>query len=318
LRASRPSFPQRRNIFSGIQDRFEQKKKELERLHVTNAPPSQQTGKLDIPGVKHIIAVSSAKGGVGKSTVSVNLALGLSKLGLKVGLFDGDIYGPSIPIMMNLRDLRVETEFNTTTNRETFIPLENYNIKCMSMGFLTSSDQAIVWRSPLAIRATLQMFDQVKWGDPDLDVLVVDFAPGTGDVQLTTVQRVQVSGAVVVTTPQPVALEDVQKGMDMFLKTKVPIYGIVENMAYHKCSKCNHHEYIFGKGGGNELAAKFGVDFLGEIPLNTRIRECGDEGKPIVIAEPNSPDAAIYLKIAQQIKDKLTAGGPEQPNFVIE
>lgn len=249
-----------------------------------------------IPGVKHVIAVSSGKGGVGKSTTSINLALALKDLGLKVGLMDADVFGPSLPTLVGVNE-RPESKDKIIQ------PLHAYGLKVMSVGFLIDVDQPVVWRGPKVMGATRQLLKDVAWGP--LDVLVVDMPPGTGDVQLTMVQQVPLSGAVVVSTPQDLALIDARKGLAMFRQVKVPIFGILENMTSFVCPHCNEESHIFGHGGAEDTAMQLGCDFLGGIPLNMSLRESADAGKPIVVSEPDSPITAAYNRIAETIKSKL-------------
>ncbi|MCM2252652.1 MAG: iron-sulfur cluster carrier protein ApbC, partial [Ramlibacter sp.] len=238
-----------------------------------------QRGVALLPKVKNILAVASGKGGVGKSTTAVNLALALAAEGASVGLLDADIYGPSQPMMMGING-RPES-----ADGKTMEPLENYGVQVMSIGFLVAQDEAMVWRGPMATQALDQLLRQTNWSD--LDYLVVDLPPGTGDIQLTLSQRVPMTGAVIVTTPQDIALLDARKGIKMFEKVGVPILGLVENMAVHICSKCGHAEHIFGEGGGKRMAAEYGIDYLGGLPLDIRIREQADGGKPTVVADPD-------------------------------
>ena len=235
-----------------------------------------QRGVALLPKVKNIVAVASGKGGVGKSTMAVNLALALAAEGAAVGLLDADIYGPSQPMMMGIEG-RPES-----ADGKTMEPLENYGVQVMSIGFLVAQDEAMIWRGPMATQALEQLLRQTNWND--LDYLIVDLPPGTGDIQLTLSQRVPMTGAVIVTTPQDIALLDAKKGIKMFEKVGVPILGIVENMAVHVCSNCGHAEHIFGEGGGKRMAAEYGMDYLGALPLDIRIREQADSGKPTVVA----------------------------------
>ena len=252
-----------------------------------------QRGVALLPGVANVIAVSSGKGGVGKSTTAVNLALALTAEGARVGLLDADIYGPSLPLMMGIEG-RPESE-----DGKTMKPLENHGVKVMSIGFLVDSEQAVVWRGPMATQALDQLLRQTTWGE--LDYLVIDMPPGTGDIQLTLSQRVPLTGAVIVTTPQDIALLDAKKGLNMFEKVGVPILGIVENMAVHVCTNCGHVEHIFGADGGKRMAAQYGVDYLGALPLTMRIREQTDSGTPTVAAEPDGEIAALYKAVARQV-----------------
>jgi ATP-binding protein involved in chromosome partitioning len=252
-----------------------------------------QRGVPLLPGVKNIVAVASGKGGVGKSTTAVNLALALAAEGATVGLLDADIYGPSLPLMMGL-DARPES-----ADGKTMEPLVNHGVQVMSIGFLVDKDQAMIWRGPMATQALDQLLRQTNW--KDLDYLVVDMPPGTGDIQLTLSQRVPITGAVVVTTPQDIALLDARKGVKMFEKVGVPILGIVENMAVHVCSNCGHVEHIFGEDGGKRMAAEFGVPALGALPLNLGIRMQADSGRPTVVAEPDGEIAALYKDVARRV-----------------
>jgi ATP-binding protein involved in chromosome partitioning len=253
--------------------------------------------------IKHIIAVASGKGGVGKSTTAVNLALALKALGLKVGLLDADIYGPSQQTMLGV----AEGTRPDQRDGQYLLPVEAHGLKTMSMGYLVTERTPMVWRGPMAGGALTQMLEQTLWGE--LDYLVIDMPPGTGDIQLTLSQKAKVAGAVIVTTPQDIALMDAQKGIEMFRKVDIPILGVVENMAVHICSKCGHREHIFGADGGQRIATEYGVALLGSLPLSLSIREQTDSGRPTVVAEPDSPEAAIYLEIAEAIEATLAAGG---------
>jgi ATP-binding protein involved in chromosome partitioning len=256
-----------------------------------------QRGVQLMPNVKNIVAVASGKGGVGKSTTAVNLALALAAEGAKVGLLDADIYGPSQPMMMGI-DRRPESD-----DGQTMEPLENYGIQVMSIGFLINQDEAMIWRGPMATQALEQLLRQTNWSD--LDYLIVDLPPGTGDIQLTLSQRVPMTGAVIVTTPQDIALIDAKKAVTMFEKVGVPILGIVENMAVHVCSQCGHAEHIFGEGGGKRYAAERGIDYLGALPLDMQIRLNADSGKPTVVADPEGKVAGIYQAVARQVAVKI-------------
>ena len=260
---------------------------------------SAQRGVALLPKVKNIVAVASGKGGVGKSTMAVNLALALAAEGAAVGLLDADIYGPSLPMMMGIEG-RPES-----ADGKSMEPLENYGVQVMSIGFLVAQDEAMIWRGPIATQALEQLLRQTNW--KDLDYLIVDLPPGTGDIQLTLSQRVPMTGAVIVTTPQDIALLDAKKGIKMFEKVGVPILGIVENMAVHVCSKCGHAEHIFGEGGGKRMAAEYGMDYLGALPLDIRIREQADSGKPTVVADPDGEIAGIYKAVARQVAIKIAA-----------
>jgi len=258
-----------------------------------------QRGVQLLPKVKNIVAVASGKGGVGKSTTAVNLALALAAEGASVGLLDADIYGPSQPMMMGI-DARPESE-----DGQTMEPLENYGVQVMSIGFLVGQDEAMIWRGPMATQALEQLLRQTNW--KDLDYLVVDMPPGTGDIQLTLSQRVPMTGAVIVTTPQDIALLDAKKGIKMFEKVGVPILGIVENMAVHVCSNCGHIEHIFGVDGGKKMAAEYGMPYLGALPLNMQIRLQADSGKPTVVADPDGEVAGIYKALARQVAVAIAA-----------
>ena len=252
-----------------------------------------QRGVQLMPNVKNIIAVASGKGGVGKSTTAANLALALAAEGAAVGLLDADIYGPSQPMMFGI-DRRPESD-----DGKTMEPLENHGVQVMSIGFLVDQDEAMIWRGPMATQALEQLLRQTNW--KDLDYLIVDMPPGTGDIQLTLSQRVPMTGAVIVTTPQDIALLDAKKGIRMFEKVGVPILGIVENMAVHICSNCGHVEHIFGADGGRKMAAQYGMDYLGALPLDINIRMQADSGKPTVVADPDGEVAGIYKAVARQV-----------------
>ncbi len=258
-----------------------------------------QRGVQLLPKVKNIVAVASGKGGVGKSTTAVNLALALAAEGASVGLLDADIYGPSIPTMMGISG---QPE---SIDGKSMEPLENYGVQVMSIGFLVAQDEAMIWRGPMATQALEQLLRQTNWRD--LDYLVVDMPPGTGDIQLTLSQRVPMTGAVVVTTPQDIALLDARKGIKMFEKVGVPILGIVENMAVHVCSQCGHVEHIFGADGGRKMAAEYGMDYLGALPLDMQIRLQADSGKPTVVSDPDSELAGIYKAVARQVAVSIAA-----------
>ena len=258
-----------------------------------------QRGVALLPNVKNIIAVASGKGGVGKSTTAANLALALAAEGASVGLLDADIYGPSQPTMMGVEG-RPESE-----DGKTMEPLENYGVQVMSIGFLVAQDEAMIWRGPMATQALEQLLRQTNWRD--LDYLIIDMPPGTGDIQLTLSQRVPMTGAVIVTTPQDIALLDAKKGIKMFEKVGVPILGIVENMAVHVCSNCGHTEHIFGVDGGKNMAAEYGMDYLGALPLDINIRLQADSGKPTVVADPDGNVSAIYKAVARQVAVKIAS-----------
>ena len=256
-----------------------------------------QRGVQLLPGVKNIVAVASGKGGVGKSTTAANLALALAAEGARVGLLDADIYGPSQPMMMGI------TGRPESLDGKTMEPLVNHGVQVMSIGFLVDPDQAMIWRGPMATQALEQLLRQTNW--KDLDYLIVDMPPGTGDIQLTLSQRVPITGAVIVTTPQDIALLDARKGIQMFEKVGVPILGIVENMAVHVCTHCGHAEHIFGEGGGRRMAQDYGMDYLGALPLAMQIRLQADSGQPTVVAEPEGEVAQIYKKVARDVAAKI-------------
>ena len=258
---------------------------------------SVQKGVKPIPGVKNIIAVASGKGGVGKSTVAVNLALALSVEGANVGILDADIYGPSQPRMLGVK-MKPESK-----DGKSLEPLVSYHLQSMSIGYLVEEDTPMIWRGPMVTQALEQLLKDTNW--KDLDYLVVDLPPGTGDTQLTLAQKVPVTGAVIVTTPQDIALLDARKALKMFEKVEIPVLGVVENMSTHICSKCGHEEHIFGEGGGQRMAADYDVDFLGALPLDIRIREETDSGKPTVVADPECRISQIYREIARRLGAKL-------------
>ncbi|MGH6807088.1 MAG: iron-sulfur cluster carrier protein ApbC, partial [Ensifer adhaerens] len=271
-------------------------------------------GRIEVAGVKHIIAVASGKGGVGKSTTSVNLALALKANGLKVGLLDADIYGPSMPRLLNIHGRPQQIEGRLIR------PMENYGIKVMSMGFLVDEEVAMIWRGPMIQSALLQMLREVAWGD--LDVLVVDMPPGTGDAQLTMAQQVPLAGAVIVSTPQDLALVDARKGLAMFRKVEVPVLGIIENMSYFVAPDTGHRYDIFGHGGARKEAERIGVPFLGEVPLTMGIRETSDAGTPLVVSDADGEIARIYRDIATRVWAEVSAARDDKsramPSIVFE
>ncbi|MDP2707283.1 MAG: iron-sulfur cluster carrier protein ApbC [Burkholderiales bacterium] len=256
-----------------------------------------QRGVKLIPGVKNIIAVASGKGGVGKSTTAVNLALALAAEGASVGMLDADIYGPSQPTMLGIHG-RPESK-----DGKSLEPMEGHGIQAMSIGFLIDVETPMVWRGPMVTQALEQLINETKWRD--VDYMVVDLPPGTGDIQLTLAQRVPVTGAIIVTTPQDIALMDARKGLKMFEKVNIPILGIVENMSLHICSKCGHEEHMFGEGGGARMSKDYGVELLGALPLDIQIREQADSGKPTVVADPDGRVAEIYRQIARRVAVKI-------------
>jgi ATP-binding protein involved in chromosome partitioning len=262
-----------------------------------NPGGSPMARQSDIPGVAAVIAVASGKGGVGKSTTAVNLALGLRDLGLRVGLLDADIYGPSVPRLTGIRE---KPELN---DERKMIPIQRFGLAVMSIGFLVEEDTAMIWRGPMVMSAITQMLRDVAWGT--LDVLVVDMPPGTGDAQLTLAQNVPLKGAVIVSTPQDLSLIDARRGLAMFTKVNVPVLGIVENMSYFQCPHCGTRSDIFGHGGARHEAERLGVPFLGEIPLHMAIRATSDSGNPVVASEPDGPHAAIYRAIGAKVRDQL-------------
>jgi ATP-binding protein involved in chromosome partitioning len=268
-------------------------------LHTRIIAHAVQRGVQLMPKVKNIVAVASGKGGVGKSTTAVNLALALAAEGASVGILDADIYGPSQPMMMGIEG-RPES-----SDGQTMEPMSNYGVQVMSIGFLVDADNPMIWRGPMATQALEQLLRQTNWGD--LDYLIVDMPPGTGDIQLTLSQKVPLTGAVIVTTPQDIALLDAKKGLKMFEKVGVPILGIVENMAVHVCESCGHVEHIFGAEGGKRMAAEYGVDYLGALPLNLSIREQADAGRPSVVSDPDGEIASIYKTVARQVAVKIAA-----------
>jgi ATP-binding protein involved in chromosome partitioning len=276
-----------------------------------HAPQQQRAGKLGVPGINAIIAVASGKGGVGKSTTAVNLALGLQANGLRVGILDADIYGPSMPRLLKIAGRPTQIDGRIIN------PMENYGLKVMSMGFLVDEETAMIWRGPMVQSALMQMLREVAWGE--LDVLVVDMPPGTGDAQLTMAQQVPLAGAVIVSTPQDLALVDARKGLNMFKKVEVPVLGIVENMSYFIAPDTGTRYDIFGHGGARKEAERIGVPFLGEVPLTINIRETSDAGTPLVATEPNGIVAGIYREIAAKVWQQL-GGQPQRaaPAIVFE
>ncbi len=272
-------------------------------------PPGQ--GPMLLPEVGAIIAVASGKGGVGKSTTAVNLAVARASQGLKVGLLDADIYGPSLPQMLGTRE-------RPRAEQQRIIPLQRWGLKAMSIGFLVEEETPMIWRGPMVMGALEQLMGQVEWGA--LDIMVVDMPPGTGDAQLTMSQRVPLAGAVIVSTPQDVALIDARRGVKMFEKVGVPVLGLIENMSYYCCPNCGHRADLFGHGGARKEAGRLGVEFLGELPLKLEIRELADAGTPIVAAKPDSEEAHAYQRIASRLREKLAgrAASPAGPRIVIE
>jgi ATP-binding protein involved in chromosome partitioning len=275
---------------------------------------SAQRGVKLVPGIKNIIAVASGKGGVGKSTTAVNLALALAAEGATVGMLDADIYGPSQPLMLGI------TGRPSSRDGKSMEPMEGHGVQAMSVGFLIEQDTPMVWRGPMVTQALEQLLTETRWRD--LDYLVVDLPPGTGDIQLTLAQKVPVTGAVIVTTPQDIALIDARKGLKMFEKVGVPILGIVENMAIHICSSCGHAEHIFGAGGAEKMGRDYEIEVLGSLPLDIRIREQTDSGKPTVVADPDGPVATIYRDIARRVAARIARQSEDRssvfPKIVIQ
>lgn len=275
---------------------------------------SVQQSLQTIPNVKNIIAVASGKGGVGKSTTSVNLALALASEGANVGILDADIYGPSIPTMLGL------SGFPASDDGKTMNPKISFGIQTISIGYLIEDDQPMIWRGPMVTNALQQLLKDTKWDN--VDYLIVDLPPGTGDIQLTLAQQIPVTGAIIVTTPQDIALIDAQRGLGMFEKVNVPVLGLVENMSMHICSNCGHEEAIFGQGGGDAMAKKNNIDLLGSLPLDIKIREFADSGRPTVAADPDGRATEIYKSIARKMAGKLSLRGKDHsskfPNIVIQ
>ena len=278
------------------------------------APHGAGPDKQLAPGVKHIVAIASGKGGVGKSTVAVNIALALAAAGHKTGMLDADIYGPSQPRMMGISGQP------NSADGQTLEPMENYGLKVMSMGFLVAEDTPMIWRGPMVQSALQQMLRDVNWGE--LDIMIVDMPPGTGDAQLTMAQQVPLAGAVIVSTPQDIALLDARKGLNMFRKVDVPVMGIIENMSYFKCPECGHESHIFSHGGAKLEADRLGIEFLGEMPLDIEIRETADSGRPIVVSNPENEHALAFRAIADRIWEKVNDAGAaserKMPEIVIQ
>lgn len=280
-------------------------------INMTSRVASHVNSRKDalLPGVKNTIAVASGKGGVGKSTVAVNLAVALAKDGAKVGLIDADIYGPSIPLMFGISDKPMIRQENGRTR---IIPIEKYGVRVISIGFLVDPNTAVIWRGPMASGAVKQFLSDVEWGE--LDYMIFDLPPGTGDIQLTLVQTIPLTGAVIVTTPQDISLADARRGFRMFERVEVPVFGIVENMSYHICPQCGHRDEIFDYGGGREAAQELGIPFLGEIPISTRLRESGDKGKPMVILDEKSEQAQIIQNIARNLAAQVSIRNMNEPS----
>ena len=259
--------------------------------------------------IEHIIAVASGKGGVGKSTTAVNLALALAARGARAAILDADIYGPSVALMLGVADAT-----RPETRGDKLLPIEAHGLRSMSMAYLASERTPMVWRGPMAGGALVQMLEQTDWGD--LDYLVVDMPPGTGDIQLTLAQKASLSGAVIVTTPQDIALLDARKGIEMFAKVKVPVLGVVENMAFHECSACGHRDAIFGEEGGDRIAEEYGVKLLARLPLERMIREKTDAGSPVMVSEPQSTAAQAYLAAADALQEQLAGAAPDDQPMI--
>jgi len=274
------------------------------------APQQAQDARPGVPGVRSIVAIASGKGGVGKSTTAANLALAMAADGLSVGVMDADVYGPSMPRMFGISGRPNQTREGKIA------PMENYGIKVMSMGFLVEEDTPMIWRGPMVMGALEQLLHEVAWGE--LDVLVVDMPPGTGDAQLTMAQRVPLAGAVIVSTPQDIALLDAKKGLNMFRKVDVPVLGIIENMSYFNCPHCGERSEIFSHGGARREAERLGMEFLGEIPLAMVIRETSDSGQPVTVSDPDSPHAKAYRAIAARIAAKIASEARTAPRIVIQ
>lgn len=277
------------------------------------APPKTANLKSGIPGLRHIVAVASGKGGVGKSTMAVNLALALKANGLKVAVLDADVYGPSMPRLLGITGKPRAAD----AEGKLMQPMEAFGLKVMSMGFLVPEDTPMIWRGPMVMSALMQMLRDVTWGE--IDIMIVDMPPGTGDAQLTLAQQTPLSGAVIVSTPQDLALLDARKGLNMFRKVSVPVLGIIENMSYFICGKCGERHEIFGHGGAREEARRLAVPFLGEVPLDMEVRARSDAGEPIVAARPEGAHADIFRQIAREVWSQIEAGGPRKsPRIVIE
>jgi ATP-binding protein involved in chromosome partitioning len=278
------------------------------KIEIEQAPPPKQVAgtaqKRPVPGVRHIVAVASGKGGVGKSTVAVNLALAMSKLGWRIGLMDADVYGPSVAMMVG-----AQGQVAVTKDRR-IVPLERYGIRYISMALFINDETPVIWRGPMVTKLESEFLFNVEWGD--LDCLVIDLPPGTGDAQLTITQRVALDGGVIVTTPQEIALLDVRRGVAMFDEVKVPVIGVIENMSYHLCRKCGSRHEIFAHGGGARLATALNVPFLGEVPITRELREGGDSANPLVAAHPDHPVSDAFRSIAANVIAHLSSGQPDQ------
>lgn len=282
---------------------------QLPAVEVVLAPKALETQSQAIKGVKNVIAVTSAKGGVGKSTTAVNLALSIAQTGAKVGILDADIYGPSIPLMMGTLEAKLQVRDNKWMQ-----PITAHHVATQSIGYLVAQDEAAIWRGPMASKALAQMVNETEWRE--LDYLVLDMPPGTGDIQLTLSQQIPVTGAIIVTTPQDLALADARKGAAMFDKVDVPVVGLVENMSYHICSHCGHHEAIFGIGGAERMAQDYQLSVLAQVPLHIGVREDIDQGEPTVVRRPESQHAEIYAQLADSVCSKLFWQGKTRPESI--
>lgn len=279
-----------------------------------NVPPGTRGAATRLPGVKNVVAVAAGKGGVGKSTVATCLALSLKALGARVGLLDADIYGPSVPTMLGPPDKEPEAK-----SGHRIVPAQHHGIHVISVGFFTERDGAVIWRGPMVHKLLQQFLEDVEWGE--LDYLVVDLPPGTGDAQLSLSQLIPITGAVLVTTPQEVSLIDVEKAASMFRKVEVPVLGVVENMSFYLCPACGHREEIFSRGGGRQLAQSLKVEFLGEIPLDSRVRQGGDIGRPVVVAQPEGEHGQLFREVAFRLSEaimKLVLSGPRRPAGLVQ
>ena len=301
----------RRQIESAVRAAVEAMPGIPARVEVTQAPPPRPAaprGPQAIPGVESVVAVASGKGGVGKSTVATNLALALTSLRAHVGLMDADVYGPSVPLMLG-----IEERARTTDGDRRLVPVEKHGLRVISMGMFVTDSTPVIWRGPMVTKLITEFLRNVAWGE--LDVLVIDLPPGTGDVQLTLTQQVAISGGIIVTTPQDVALADVRRGIAMFRQVNAPVLGLIENMSYHVCPGCGERAYLFGHGGGAAVAREAGIPLLGEVPLVRAIREAGDRGLPLAAAEPSHPQSRAFREIAERVLVRLaevrrTAGAP--------
>ena len=301
LNIDNPSLHAKKKLEKTIISSFDENLKIIVNFNIEKKRTASNN-KNKLVGIDNIIAISSGKGGVGKSTITSNLATSLSKMGFKVGILDSDIYGPSIPTMFDVESLRPASV--KIDNRSMMEPIENYGVKILSIGFFTEPNQAIIWRGPMASKALNQMIFDTNWGE--LDFLLVDLPPGTGDIQLTLSQKVPVNGAVIVTTPQDIALLDARRGIEMFRRVEVPVLGVIENMSLHYCSKCGHTEHLFGEGGGDKIAAEYDTKLLGALPLDLDIRQKADSGKPSVISDPDGSVAQMYRDIARRTGARLS------------